>query len=416
MTAFLCAIIAALFSDPAGGGGDTTRMDGLVLEALRSNPEIEAARDQIDVMEGKSGREGVLPPPELIFMREGMPAFRYRDAMFSRVELMQLIPFPTKLATRRDIASFGVEHAHHDNDEKVLDVVRRLKSSYAELWFIQQSIALAVRNGTLLSQTLAVVRARFAAGGAGAEDVLRASLECARNDNSLIGLRARERAMKAVIMSMAGRQARDTLGCAVLPEPRAPVLPPDTLVARALTVRPAIAHDALSVEETRRMLAGARQEYIPDLRIGLQYMTAPMTGFNGWTVTAGITIPFAPWAVGAAGAKVEESEAGVRRAEAALEASRTSLRAEVTGLADRAASEAAQADNYSNSIVPKAEEALRGALGGYRSGRGDLLPLLDAYRMVNEVTLDALMLRMELAQTTASLEQAVGVMDLSALH
>ena len=419
MTAFLCALIAALLGQSApapGARADTTRLGDLVLEALRSNPEIEAARDQMDVMEGKAGGEGSLPPPELIFMREGMPAFRYRDAMFSRVELMQMIPFPTKLAVRKEIASIDAEHAHHDHEEKILDVISRLKTSYAELWYIQQSIALAGRNSNLLVQALAVVRARFAAGGAGAEDVLRASLESSRNDNTLLALRARESAMKAMIMSLTGRGDRDTAGIAVLPEPEPLGLPVDTLVARAYSLRPAIEHDVLMVDERERTLSMAKQEYIPDLRIGLQYMTGPTTGFNGWTVTAGITIPFAPWSVGGVSSRVEESEAGVRGAEAMLDASRASLRAEVTGLAARAAAEALQAEHYRREILPRAEEMLQAALGGYRSGRGDVLPLLDAFRMRNETTLDALMLGMEYAQTLAALERAIGVIDISTIR
>ncbi|HTO95020.1 MAG TPA: TolC family protein [Bacteroidota bacterium] len=419
MTALLCAFIAALFIDPAPTSGvaeDTTRLGDLVVEAIRKNPEIEAARDQMDAAGEKSAQEGVLPPPELIFMREGMPAFRYRDAMFSRVELMQMIPFPTKLAARREIAGIEALHAHHEHEEKVLDVVRRLKTSYAELWYVQQSLALGVRNGGLLAQALAVVRARFASGGADAADVLKASLEVSRNENALIALRAREMTMKAMIMSIVGRGGRDTLGVAVLPDPRPLEFSPDSLVALALATRPEIEHDSLSVEEERRMLSAARQEFIPDLRIGLQYMTGPMTGFSGWTVTAGITIPFAPWSAGAAASKVEESKAGVSRAEAMLDASRASLRAEVTGLAGRAAAEALQAENYRRDILPKAGETLRTALGAYRAGRGNILPLLDAYRMLNETTLDALMLTMEHAQTIAALEQAVGVLDPAMLH
>jgi len=417
MTALLCAFIAALVAGPAPDSAqDTTRLGDLVIEALRNNPEIEAARDQMDVAGERASREGVLPPPELVFMREGMPAFRYSEAMFSRVELMQIIPFPTKLAARREIAEIDALHAHHDHGEKVLDVLHRLKSTYAELWFVQQSIALAAKNGALLAQALAVVKARFASGNAGAADLLRASVESSRNENTLLDLRAREAAMKAMIMSIAGRGERDTLGVAVLPDPRPLGITPDSLVALAFAGRPMIEHDSLAVEQERLALSAARQGFIPDLRVGLQYMTAPMTGFNGWTVTAGITIPFAPWSAGAAVSKVEESKAAVSRAEATLGASRASLRAEIAGLAAQADAGALQAGRYSREILPRAEETVRSALGAYRAGRGDLLQLLDAYKTLNETTLDALMLRMEFARTVAALEQAVGVTDISTLR
>ena len=419
MTAFLCGLLVALWPLRTlfpSGMADTTRLWDLVEESLDRNPEIEAARQQMAVMGAKVPQEASLHPPELVFMREGMPSFRYSEAMFSRIEIMQMLQFPTKLSTRREIAEINADHAHHDHMEKEFDVLYRLKSAYAELWFLQQSIALTRRNGALLLEALAVVRARYGAGSAGEEDVLKASVESARNDNLVVSLRQRELGMKSMIMAMLDRSDGDTLGTAVIPDSLVLNVSLDTLIARGMEYRPMLRHDSLAVVEQKALLSAARQEYIPDLRIGLQYMTAPLTGFNGWTVTAGITLPFAPWALGARSGRIDESEAGVSRAAAALAASRAMARAEIRDRYTRAVADKNQEEVYRTAMLPRAQAALRSALASYRSGRGDLLMVLDSCRMLSEMTMEALMLRMDFARSIAALEQEIGVRDLTYLR
>ncbi len=371
MIAFLCGLLVALWpSLPAGppGAADTTLLHDIVEEALDRNPDIEAARRQMDVAGARIPRESSLPAPELVFMREGMPSFRYSEAMFSRIELMQVIPFPAKLSAQREIAEIDASHAHHDHMEKEFDVLFRVKAAYAELWYLQQSIGLARRNGAVLREALGVVRARYAAGRAGQPEVLKASVESARNDNLLVSLRQQELASKSTIMAILDRAEGDTIGTAVMADSLALDVSPDTLVARAMEYRPMLQHDSLVVARQRVMLSAARSDYLPDFRIGVQYMTAPLTGFNGWTVTAGITLPFAPWSLAARGAKVDESEAGIGMAEAVLFASRANVRAEIRDRYSRAAADREQAETYRTTMLPAAEASLRTALAAYRSG------------------------------------------------
>jgi outer membrane protein TolC len=416
MIAFLCGLLLALWplrTVLPTGAADTTRLRDLVEETLDRNPDIEASRQQMAVMGAKVPQEASLAPPELIFMREGMPSFRYSEAMFSRVEIMQMLQFPTKLSTKREIAEINADHAHHDHMEKEFDVLFRLKSAYAELWYLQQSIGLTRRNGELLQQALAVVRARYGAGNAGEEDVLKASVESARNDNLVVSLRQRELGTKSMIMAILDRPDSDTLGVAVMPDSLILSVSPDTLIARGMEYRPMLQHGSLAVLEQKALLSAARQEYIPDLRIGLQYMSAPLTGFNGWTLTAGITLPFAPWALGARGGRIDESEAGISRAEAALAASRAMVRAEIRDRYSRAVADREQEALYRTTMLPQAEGALRSALAAYRSGRGDLLMVLDSSRMLRDLKMEALMLRMDFARSIAGLEQEIGVRDLT---
>lgn len=394
-------------------GPDTLRSSDLVREALRGNPEIEAAQQQMYVMDARVPQESSLPPPEFVVMREGMPRFRYGDAMFARFELMQMIPFPSKLSGKREVAEIVAGHAHHEHMEKVSEIVVRVKTAFDELWSIQQSIALAGRNARLAEQVAEVARARYGAGGGGIDEVLKAEMEAARAANQRDVLLHQEQGTKSMLMSLLARTEDDTLGVALLPDSLAPLPPVDALVAAALRVRPMLLHDSLGVIEWTAMRSLARREYLPDFRIGVQYMTSPVDGFNGWTVTAGITLPFAPWALGIASGKIEEAEAGIGKANAELRNSRAMVTASVRALYQQAGGERRRLELYKTSILPRARQALDAGITGYQTGRMNFLMLLDSYRMLVDLSMESVMSRMAYEQTIARLEREIGTLDLS---
>ncbi|MEO8167545.1 MAG: TolC family protein, partial [bacterium] len=55
--------------------GDTLHLSDLVLEALRNNPEMKVYEYNRELMDARIGQSGVLPDPELTYMREDMPGF-----------------------------------------------------------------------------------------------------------------------------------------------------------------------------------------------------------------------------------------------------------------------------------------------------------------------------------------------------
>lgn len=164
---------------------------------------------------------------------------------------MQMVPFPTKLSTKREVAEIDADHAHHDHMEKEFEVLFRLKSAYAELWYIQQSIELTRRNGEVLEQAFAVVRSRYGTGSAGEEDVMKASVESARNENLVVSLRQRELSMKSMIMSILDRSVDDTIGIAVLPDSLILPVSADTLIEWGMEYRPMLQHDSLDLVEQK---------------------------------------------------------------------------------------------------------------------------------------------------------------------
>lgn len=388
---------------------DTMNLEALVREALTNNPELKAFELNRDMKDVRVGSVGVIPDPELTFMREEMQGFRWRDAAMQKIELMQMIPFPGKLGKETAIANIQAEHAHHEHMEKANDVLATLRSMYFELWFVQQATALNRKNALLLHQFTAVAQTRYGVGATPQQDVLKAYVEIARLDNQLVTLRQQEQSAKAMLMSLLNRRPSDTLGIAIVPEETSELPSLDTLQILANRFRGMLLHDSLSVEEAGTMTALAQANYLPDFKIGLAYVTMPnQREYSAWTVSAGLTLPILPWSLSRTGSMVEEAQIGVAMAREKLNNSRNMIRANITDLYAKVQSLKQQLANYTSVIVPQTEQTFRASLTAYQTGKTDFLMLIDSYRMLVELSMEKLMIRMQYEQALAQLKREVG--------
>ncbi|MBM2842104.1 MAG: Outer rane efflux protein precursor [Bacteroidetes bacterium] len=185
----------------------TLELRQLVGEALRNNPEIQASLHQADAAHARVGQAGTLDDPELTYMREEMPGFRWNQSEMQRIELMQTFRFPSKLSKETEIAEINAEHSHHNHYEKELEIIAKLKSAYYELWFVQQSMALNRENARLLQQFVTIAKTKFGTGEAALQDVLKANVELAKLENQGTVLQQQEQSAKAMLMAILNRQA-----------------------------------------------------------------------------------------------------------------------------------------------------------------------------------------------------------------
>jgi len=380
----------------------------LVAEAMLRNPEIQGALSRWDALEAKVPQAGSLPDPELKFMQEAIPGFRFDEAMYSRLELMQTVPFPSKLSARKEIAARIAGHAHHDHLEKVNEIIAHLKRVYDELWFVQQEIVLDRENLRLLGQFQSIAQTRYAVGQVSQQDVLKSQVELTLISNELISLRQQELSSKAMLMSILNRSEQDTLGFAVIPEDFSFGANLDSLIALALETRPMMIHESLRVDEGKAMLSLARQEYLPDFTFGVERVTSPVTGFHGWSVRAGITLPFAPWTLGKVAAGIDEASASADASKASFQAARLLVISNIKDFYYKADSFRRQLDLYRQAVLPQSRQSLTLSLTSYRTGKSDFLMLIDAYRSYVSSMKEYFTLRMSFEQTLADLEFEVG--------
>ena len=413
---FIFVLPCSALAGDAGSATDTLTIDGVVREALGHNPEIRAAEYEMDVQAAVIPQAGSLTDPSVTYMREEMPGFRWGEAGMQRVEVMQMIPFPGKLATKSALASITAEHAHHQHLEVVNSVMARAKMAFVDLWAARESTRLTREHRDLLERIAAVAGTRYSVGKAPQSDVLKVHVEMSLLENDLLELGQRETESTAQLFYLLGRPVSGSAGAVLLGAERPLLLPLDTVQALARDSRPMLVHDSLAVEESRSMLSLAQKEYIPDFTVGIQYKDFPQMSKGGWGIAAGITLPFAPWTLGKAAGRVEEAEASIRRSSATYAASRAMVAANVRSLYDKAHRTYQQLQAFRTTILPEAQQALTSTISGYENDRLGYTELIDAYRTLIRLRTQEVTTRADYEKTIAGLEMAAGFPDLLTLE
>ncbi|MBI5215908.1 MAG: TolC family protein [Ignavibacteriae bacterium] len=406
---FFCSVFASSQTDtiviPESNFLD---LESIIIEALVSNQEIQSMQYDWDMIIAKVPQSGTLPNPMLEYMHDEFPGIRFGEQMFSRIKLSQMFDYPTKLSTERTIAEIQAEHSHHGHLEKINSIIANVKSVYFELWYVQQAIFLMNENIRLMNQFLSIAQTKYSVGNATLQEVLKSQVEITKMQNQLIDLRAKELSMKAMLMAFLNRQQEDTLGYAFISEIVAFDTTLDSLEQYALSNRPMLIHDSLMISENQKMLKMAKLEYYPDFNVSLEKVYSPMTQFDGWSISAGITLPFVPWTITRTDSKIEEANLGIKKAEAGYLSSKNMVISSVRDLYYRISSGRRQINNYATTIIPQAEQSLQASLTSYQSSQTDFLMLIDAFRTLTDLRMEYFMLRMQFEQNVAELERVIG--------
>jgi cobalt-zinc-cadmium efflux system outer membrane protein len=382
-----------------------TTVQALIDVALMNSAELRASTAKVESEIARVKQSGILPPPELRLMEENMPGIDPRTAMFQRIELMQMIPFPTKLSADRAVANMFTLHAGHDQVEFVGSLIARLKRQYAELWFVQQNLVLQEEQRRILHEILDASLQRYKTGLSRQQEVLKVSLQLSEAENDTLMLRQKEKSLQAML---SGAASGVTVRSAVIQEGLTLIPPLDTLLTEAKEYRSMLLHDSLNILQQRAVADRAAQEYFPDISIGLQRVTSPIDDFRGWSFSVGITLPFAPWSLAGVSAKREESAAMVRSAEATYEASVRMVESAIKDRYYEATASRQKLANMRTVILPQARQLLSVCLTGYRTGTTDFQMLLDSERMYLDEVKEYYSTRMMFEQSVADLEREVG--------
>ena len=213
--------------------------------------------------------------------------------------------------------------------------------------------------------------------------------------------------------ALLNRKASVAVGLIVIDSSLFPLPQPETLVRFALQNRPMLIHDSLSVTESELMVSMAKQEYLPDLRFSLEYVRMPMIPEQRWSVSAGLSIPFAPWTLSKASSRVSEAKAETGMRMNMLQSSKNMVDAQVRRAYANVKASEIMVSAYEREILPQSLQALRSLLADYQTGKASYLVLIDSYRMYEMTRKDAAMARMNYITNLAALERETGVLELS---
>lgn len=394
--------------------GDVVPVADLLRVALDRSPRIAAARARADAAAARADAAGWLPDPKLTLGWYATEVETRVGPQDWAVGVQQAIPFPTKLALRRDAAAVRARRAGMAYQRVVRDVLVEVVKTAHDLEYVDRALA--------ITDDLAAVLDRYVAQAAApdasplAAELFRAETQRAQLENDrvlLLELRTVRRRHLASLLALPTAALPDLVHAGQLPRVQADF---DALVELAGRHNHELAEAGLALDEARVQARLAEQTRLPDLSLGVTRIDTDRLdgslgldpGDNGKdpvVVQLGATLPL--W-VGRDAATIRAGRADERAA--ALE--RADQAERVRDRLARAWFDLRNAERleelYRETLLPRAEVAARTAEDLLEAGKGTFGGLLETVAVLHDFRLAAARARADRGRALAELERVLG--------
>jgi len=382
-------VAGAVFVSASGvfawGQQQPLKLDELLAEALRGNPEILAAQKRYEAARQRPTQESTLPEPmfSLGYQSTGSPrpfAGLGKDPLANAGFMVsQEFPFPGKLGLRGGMATKEAEAEFQQYQAVQLNVVSRLKQAYYRLYYAYAASDALSRNRDLLKKLLRVTEVRYTVGKAAQQDVFKAQTQVGILETRLVKLELERNSAEAEINSLLNRAAGTPVPRPEDLKPKDFALNLNELYNSARTESPMLRREQKMIERTELALNLARKDYYPDYTLTAGYFNQgsmpPM-----YMARVDFKLPVYFWRKQRAG--VAEQASNAVQARRTYEATDQSLRFRIKGDYLMAQASWKLMELYGNTVVPQASLALESSLSTYETGTVDFLSVLTNFTTV----------------------------------
>lgn len=388
-------------------------VDSLLEFAKTRNPEYAGMRFEAEAAAERVGPAGALPDPklrtELMDITKGgeqNPTLSPSRTGSTRYLLMQDVPWFGKRDLKREIAALDAEGAQGRARNTWAELSARIKTAYAQLYYVHGNEVLTREILDLLVRLEKVAQVRYASGLAAQQDVVRAQVEQTDLRNELIALENEKRALHARMNALLSRPSQ-----AALAEPEAlRALPaPARLDLAALEERVRGRNPLLFTEEARLKAAEKNRELTlknryPDFTFGI-VPNQVQNSVKQWDLMMEVNIPLQQ---SSRRSQEREAEAMLSAARSRRDATANQLLADLSE--NLAGLDAARRTEMlsTDSLLPQSELTFKAALAGYETGKVDFATLLDAQRQIRQARLNQIKAQAEGQARLAEIERILG--------
>src|SRR5216117_118154 len=289
----VCAIGLGRGTLPAEAtpSAEPLRVDALVTEALKQNPEIEAARQRWRAAHERAPQARTLDDPEFKVELFNYPNRLNPDASANTIfGLSQRFPFPGKLGLKESLAVQEADMAASLLRAKELEVAAKVKSAYYEVFLAHKAIEIHHQQTGLLKDFFAIANARFRAGKGTQVDVLKSAVELSKLENELPVLEQQQESAHARLNLLLSRAPSASLGLPVEPSGPRPRPSVEQLQQAAIQNRPELRVINVDMARSSAAIALSQRQFYPDFNVGVSRFQNYGTrdGFGGMVM---MTVP-----------------------------------------------------------------------------------------------------------------------------
>jgi outer membrane protein, heavy metal efflux system len=413
-----CAIAIALATGTpsfalASEAEPGSSVESLLELARERNPEYASMRHEAQSADERVAPAGALPDPKLRVefeditkMGEQRPTLLPNRVGSTRYTLMQDLPWFGKRDLKRDIASFEAESAQGRALGNWAELSSRIKTSYAQFYYIRQNERLTREILDLMVRLEKIAQVRYAGGLAAQQDVIRTQVEQTNLKNEMIALESERLQTQAKLNALVARPAGAPLA---QPERLRPLPEPARLDYSALEERVRVRSPQLRTEDARTRSAEKTRELTyknryPDVTVGVAPLQSG-SAIKEWMLMVELNIPL----------QQSSRRSQEREAEAMLAAARSRKESVINqALAELSenlsALEAARRTELTitGSLLPQAELTYQSALASYQNGKLDFATLLDSQRQIRQAKQSQIKVQAEGQARLAEIERLLG--------
>lgn len=408
------AAAAQSITDAATAPTDTAilpsplRLPDVTVIALRNRAEIVAANARADALAQRPAIVSSLEDPMVSVSVDHYPFTGMMDGgrRYDRsISVEQKFPLSGILSHRRSAALADAERARAIAGVTELDVVLNAQRSFFMLLERRRMRPVIDEQISLASLLVDVAASRYASGTGAQADILRAEAEVARLKSKRQALDAQIRGTEAMLNAGLGRPVDAAIPeLHYLPRLAEPASIPEVLELAA-DMRPELDAGAAEVKRANAETRAMRSMYKPMATVRAGYAETMAEG-PGAMLMVGVSVPI--WRRRLSSG-VAEAQAMERMADADLEAMRRMVAGESLAVREEVIAARIQVNLLGQDVLPRAQLAMDAALGGYSSGQGSLIAVIEAARALWDAQGDRVMAESALGESWSRLDRATGV-------
>ena len=397
-------------------GGVDSVVEALVEEALGSHPVLAAARSRAEAASEVPSRVSSPPDPWLSFgasnLRVDAPGLDTSPMSGLVLGLNQGLPFPGRLARRRDLAAAGEELAMARVLSTETQVALRVRERYWGLYLAERSLAITEESAAVLDGLANAVTARFSVGEGAQQDALQVQVAEARVRSMLQARQEGVRTARRALARAVGRSPEASFAEVAAPPEFAPRDAEETR-RRLLEANPQLAAARREVEVADAAVAEAKSALAPDLGAGVSWRirgVVPGDASAGADMfSAGLSLSLPVWAATKQTAAIRERRA--RRVAAAGDEADLllALESELGSLLDARQRLDEELRIHLEQLSPQSDQALSASIEDYAVGRVGFVSVLQNWRVALDVQLAVETLRSSRARVEARIDAITGI-------
>lgn len=396
---------------PLGQAQERLSLAQAIEIALRQNPGLAAARQEMGMASGRFWADVSPPPPTLTLTREYIPAGKSPSQFQEQsIALNQNIDFPVSWYLKGERSSQSRRQAEAQVRSSTVSLIAKVKIAYYTARGCLDKLELARENVTIARDFSQRAEIRFKAGEATPLEYQTSRVQLGQAQQALERATKEERVSRSQLMFLLGRR-EEGRGTVPVPLDSLEYSPATGSLERNLImadqVNPRLSFLRSKKEAASTSASLAWWNVLPGLSLSYLWQSRDgNSGYYGFGV--GVSLPL--WALFDHRGKIEEASAALRASEFELNNTENRIGIEIEQAWLELKESERLIDLYLSEILKQSEEVDRTARVSYGSGEITYLEYLQARQLLIQSRSEYIDAMVQVNASRARLEEAIGAL------